>query len=282
MSTDSQRFWNELRGRSDAEFPLLHACLVLAQDEYPQLDIASYERRCDGWARDLKPRLDGVESPQDRIVAINRFLFEEEGFAGNDDDYYDPRNSYLNEVFDRRLGIPLSLGVIQIELARRLDVPLEGVSFPGHFLVRLPLDDGLIVLDPYNGGRPLNVQELRDRAKPHLGGQSPNDQQLLQILSPASHRDILMRMLRNLKGVYAEREDFERALRCSDRLVGLDPSLPDEYRDRGLMYLRVEHLAGARSDLSHYLKLAPEADDADDIREALLSASTSGGGGAIH
>lgn len=281
MNTTSHSFWNQLRSRSDADFPLLHACLVLAQDEYPTLDIASYEQRCDGYVQDLAPRLEGLESQQDRIAAINRFLFEEKGFAGNDDDYYDPRNSYINDVFDRRLGIPLSLGVIQIELARRLGVPLEGVSFPGHFLVRLPIDDGIIVLDPYNGGRPLNVQELRDRAKPHLGGQTPDDRQLLQILSPASHRDILMRMLRNLKGVYAEREDFERALRCSDRLVGLDPSLPEEYRDRGLMYLRVEHMAGARSDLAHYLKLAPEAEDAGDIRDALLSAS-SAGGSAIH
>lgn len=280
MNTPRTDLWSTLRERSDADFPLLHACLILAQDEYPKLDIASYEKRCDEYAAALKPRLEGLESPQDRIAAINRFLFEEKGFAGNDADYYDPRNSYLNEVFDRRLGIPISLGVIQIELARRLGVPLEGVSFPGHFLVRLPVDGGLIVLDPYNGGRPLNVQELRDRAKPHLGGQSPDDQQLLEILAPASHRDILMRMLRNLKGVYAEREDFERALRCSDRLIALDPSLPDEYRDRGLLYLKLEHMPGARADLAHYLRLAPEAPDADDIRDALLAASA--GGSRIH
>lgn len=280
MDKPRDEFWQQLGERDAAEMPLLRACLLLAQDEYPSLDIERYEARCDRYAADLRPRMEALESPQERIAAINRYLFEEQGFAGNDADYYDPRNSYINEVFDRRLGIPLSLGVVQMEVARRLGVPLEGVSFPGHFLVRLPVDGGLIVLDPYNGGRPLNVQELRERAKPHLGGETPDDQQLLEILAPASHRDILMRMLRNLKGVYAEKEDSERALRCSDRLIMLDPSLAEEYRDRGLLYLRVGHLPAAREDLAHYLRLAPEASDVDEIRDALLDAS--GAHGAIH
>lgn len=280
MDTPRDGLQRQFGARSAADMSLLRACLLLAQDEYPGLDIGRYEAHCDRYAADLHPRMQDLQSPQQRIAEINRYLFEEKGFAGNDADYYDPRNSYINEVFDRRLGIPLSLGVVQIEVARRLNVPLEGVSFPGHFLVRLPVDGGLIVLDPYNRGRPLNVQELRDRAKPHLGGEAPDDEQLLRILEPASHRDILMRMLRNLKGVYAEKEDFERALRCSDRLLMLDPALPDEYRDRGLLYLRVGHLPAAREDLARYLRLSPDAGDADEIRDALLDASR--GATVIH
>ena len=112
------------------------------------------------------------------MQAINRHLFEELGYAGNHDEYYDPRNSYLNEVFERRLGNPISLAMVQMEVARRLGVPLDGVSFPGHFLVRLPIDDGVLVMDPFNRGRPLDEDELRQRARPHLGGEMPDDEAL--------------------------------------------------------------------------------------------------------
>ena len=189
------------------------------------------------------------------MAAINRHLFEELGFAGNNEHYYDPRNSYLNEVFERRLGIPISLAVVQIEVARRLGVPLDGVSFPGHFLVRLPVDDGILVMDPFNRGRPLDADELRQRARPHLNGEAPDDRALFQILKPATHRAILMRMLRNLHGVYAERDDWERAARSADRILSLSPDNADALRDRGLAYRKMGYRQGARADLARYLQL---------------------------
>lgn len=273
MSTDSRNdSWDALSALGDDDIPLLRATLLIARDEYPDLDIAAYESMCNAYVKELQPRIEALEGTQPRLAAINRYLFDELGFSGNQQDYYDPRNSYLNDVFDRKLGIPISLGVIQIELARRMGVPLEGVSFPGHFLVRLPVDDGLLVLDPYHKGRSVDANELKLRAKPHLGGNDIDDQQLLQILTPASHRAILMRMLRNLKGLYSEREAWDKSLRCADRLVRLDPNQADEIRDRGMLYLRLGHGKGARSDLSRYLHLKPEADDLDNVRAALIEA----------
>jgi regulator of sirC expression with transglutaminase-like and TPR domain len=269
--------WDELSALGDDEIPLLHATLLIARDEYPDLDIAAYESMCRGYEEQLRPRVEALEGTQPRLAAINGFLFDELGFTGNQQDYYDPRNSYLNDVMDRKLGIPISLGVLQMELARRMGVPLEGVSFPGHFLVRLPVEGGLLVLDPYHKGRSVDAHELKLRAKPHLGGNDIDDQQLLQILAPATHRAILMRMLRNLKGLYSERETWDKALRCADRLVRLDPNQADELRDRGMLYLRMGHGKGARIDLARYLHLKPEADDIDHVRASLIEAGGSMG-----
>ena len=264
--------WDALTALRDEEIPLFWAALLVARDEYPDLDLSAYEARCDALERELRARLPDEAEDQERLVAINRFLFDEKGFTGNQQDYYDPRNSYLNDVLDRKLGIPLSLGLIQIELARRLGVPLEGVSFPGHFLVRLPVDGGLLVLDPYHRGRSVDADELRERAKPHLGGAELDDSDLLRLLAPASHRGILMRMLRNLKALYAEQEAWDKAVRCADRLVSLDPQQPDEVRDRGLLYLKLGHGAAAARDLSQYLSAKPEADDVGTVRAALIDA----------
>lgn len=265
--------WNAICRLKDGEIPLLRAALLIARDEYPALDIGRYEAEADDFEQQLRRDV-GTEVPNHRQLAeVNRFLFEELGFSGNDDDYYDPRNSYLNEVFDRRLGIPISLGLIQLDIGHRLGMPLEGVSFPGHFLIRMPMEDGILVLDPYSGGRSIDVDELRQRVKPHIGGQDVDDADLLKLLAPASRRSILLRMLRNLKGLYNQREAWDKALRCSDRMLSLDPTVADEYRDRGQLYLRVGHLDAARSDLSCYLEREPEAEDADEIRDALIEAS---------
>lgn len=266
--------WSSLAALADGDVPLLGTALLIARDEYPGLDPRHYEAMVSHHVDQLRPRLEEVEAPPMRMMAINEYLFDELGYAGNHDAYDDPRNSYLNEVFERRLGIPISLAVVQIEVARRLDIPLDGVSFPGHFLVRLPVDDGMLVMDPFNRGRPLDADELRERAKPHLSGPGIDDQALHDILNPASHRAILVRMLRNLHAVYAKHEDWARAVRCADRILKLAPDNPDALRDRGRGYFRLEHLHGARTDLGRYLMLNPDADDAQAMREALVQASS--------
>lgn len=268
--------WNTLATLGDDELPLLDTALLIARDEYPDLDAAGYAAQVDTYAAALRPQLEqGIDLPA-RLTAINRYLFEEIGFAGNNVQYDDPRNSYLNQVVDRKLGIPISLAVIQMEVTRRLGMPLDGISFPGHFLVRLPVDDGILVLDPYNKGRPVSADELRERASPHLGGQAPDDQQLLQILAPATHRMILMRMLRNLKGLYLERGDWERVARSADRLLKLSPDTAEALRDRGLAYRELGYAKGAREDLARYLQLLPEAEDLDAVRTALIELGRGG------
>ncbi len=265
--------WNSLANLDDDALPLLSSALLIAHDEYPQLEVARYDRLLQGYAEHLRTEVDAIDVWPLKMAAINRHLFDELGYAGDHDEYYDPRNSYLNQVFERRLGNPISLALVQIEVARRLGVPLDGVSFPGHFLVRLPVDDGLLVMDPFNGGRPLGVDELRERARPHLGGEAPDDRVLLQILDPAPHRAILVRILRNLQSAYAEREQWDRAARSADRVLKLVPDQPEALRDRGLAYLQLEYRPGAQQDLSRYLQLNPQADDAAAIRERLVDLS---------
>jgi len=265
--------WNALSRMGDDELPLLATALLIARDEYPDLDMSAYAGVIDGYVRALRDEVAMQESAPARIAVINRYLFDEVGFSGDTNEFYDPRNSYLNDVFDRKLGIPISLAVVQMEVARRLGVPLDGISFPGHFLVRLPVDDGILVMDPYNKGRSLSADELRDRISPHFGGQPPDDGQLMHILAPATHRMILLRMLRNLKALYAEREDWERVARSVDRLLKLAPDVDEEFRDRGLAYLKLGHLAGAREDLRSYLARQPEAEDGDAIRALLVEAT---------
>lgn len=261
--------WSSLAGLDDDQIPLLGSALLIAHDEYPDLDPAACDAMVEAHVASLRPQLNAIDSAPLKMQAINHRLFDELGYAGNHDEYYDPRNSYLNEVLVRRLGNPISLAVVQMEVARRLGVQLDGVSFPGHFLVRLPVDDGVLVMDPFNRGRPLNAEELRQRARPHFGEDVP-DEALLQILDPAPPRAILVRMLRNLHALYAENGDWARAVRCADRILRLLPDNADALRDRGLGYTELGHTAGAVRDLARYLQTAPEADDAEAIRHRLV------------
>ena len=262
--------WDALAELADDALPLLPTALLIARDEYPHLDPGRYDRLLQAHADHLRVEVEAIAEWPLKVAAINHHLFNELGYSGNHDAYYDPRNSYLNEVVTRRLGNPISLALVQMEVCRRLGLPLEGISFPGHFLVRLPVEEGVLVMDPFNGGRPLGVDELRERARNNLGGEAPDDQVLAQILDPAPARAILMRMLRNLYGVYAEREEWDRAARSADRILKLAPEQSEALRDRGLAYLRLDHRAGARADLSLYLRREPDAADAAQVREQLI------------
>ena len=261
--------WSAFAALDDSDVPLLSGALLIALDEYSDLDAAACDAQLDDIADALRGKIGAIDGAPMKMQAINRRLFEELGYAGNHAEYYDPRNSYLNDVLQRRLGNPISLAVVQMEVARRLGVALEGVSFPGHFLVSLPVDDGMLVMDPFNGGRPLSAEELRQRAQPHFGEPVP-DEALLRVLVPASPRAILVRMLRNLHALYAERGDWARAVRCADRILRLSPDNAEALRDRGLGYLELGHRAGATRDLGRYLRIQPEADDAETVRDRLV------------
>ncbi len=261
--------WSALADLADDQVPLLGSALLIAQDEYPDLDANACNVLVEAHVASLRQELGQIDSNPLKMQAINHRLFDELGYAGNHAEYYDPRNSYMNEVLSRRLGNPISLALVQMEVARRLGIPLDGVSFPGHFLVRLPVDDGVLVMDPFNRGRPLNADELRLRARPHFGEDVP-DEALMQILNPAPPRAILVRMLRNLYALYTENGDWARGVRCADRILRLVPDNAEALRDRGLGYSELGHRAGAHQDLGRYLQLSPEADDAEAIRNRIV------------
>ncbi len=246
------------------------AALVIAQHEYPALDIGTYLRRFDELAQAVRERLEPDSPTTHTIVALNRFLYQEQGFSGNAEDYYDPRNSFLNEVLDRRLGIPITLAIVYIEVGRRLGLPLAGVSFPAHFLVRLSLPQGALVLDPYAGGMALHEEELQRRLL-QACGEAGTQLSLERLLAPATKREILARMLRNLKAIYVRSGEPDKALAAIERLLVLAPGLPEDIRDRGLVYEQLECAQAALGDLKRYLLLRPRAPDAQAIRGRLTT-----------
>lgn len=254
-------------GVPETDINLLDAALVIAAVEYPTINVASYQQRLDSWASELLGRLDPGSSAEERLRALNGFLFQELGFSGNTDDYYDPRNSYLNEVLDRKLGIPITLSMIYMELGQRIGLPLEGVSFPGHFLVKLPVDGGAVVLDPFNGGISLDEGDLSDLLERMFDAEVS---EVTPLLTTASKTDILVRMLRNLKGIHQQADDYEKALRAVNMIIAIDPNLEEEYRDRGLLLLQLECRHAALKDLRHYLSADPDAEDAELIRDLIV------------
>ena len=254
----------EIAGRPDDKIDIAEAALVLASEEYAEIDVGAYLQRFDVLAAQAKAFVGDARTAAERIERLNGFLFVEQGFTGDRDDYYDPRNSYLNDVLDRRKGIPISLSMVYCELAQRLALPVYGVSFPGHFLAR-HLGEPDVIIDPYFG-KVISPEECARRLEGIYGDEAEFDERLLE---PAGPREILGRMLNNLKQIYVEQNDFLRALRCADRIVVLQPDSPRELRDGGILYQRLECFGAALRDLERFLDLAPEDDTATTVREAL-------------
>lgn len=268
----------ELLARDEAEIDLARACLLIAADAYPGLDVDGYLGEIERFAARLRGRLPAGGGAEDRVVELNRFLFDDLGFSGNAGHYYDPRNSYLNEVLDRRTGIPITLSVLYLEIGRRIDLDLQGVSFPGHFLVRLRLRGAILVLDPFSGGTALAEADLRERLQRVIpegaaGGVPIDALPLDQFLEPAGKRQILARLLRNLKGIFRETDKPQRLLQVLNRMLVVAPEAHGDLRDRGLLYQRLECYRAALKDLQDYTALEPEAPDIDDVRAKLVDLS---------
>jgi regulator of sirC expression with transglutaminase-like and TPR domain len=264
--------------QDDTRIDLARACLLIAQDAYPGLDVERYLAEIDGLAIRLRSRLPDRGGAEEKVMALNQFLFGDLGFVGNTRDYYDPRNSYLNDVIDRKTGIPITLAIVYMEVGRRIGLPLAGVSFPGHFLVRLKLRSGTLVLDPFSGGTPLAEDELRERLQRVIpDGATDNvpvaDLPLDQFLEPATKRQILARLLRNLKGIYRETEKPERMLDVLNRMLVVAPDANGELRDRGFVYHKLECYRAALQDLQKYVEREPDAPDGDEIRVRLMELS---------
>jgi regulator of sirC expression with transglutaminase-like and TPR domain len=255
-SSPRERF-AAIAGLPDERIDLGEAALWIAAEEQPGLDPAPWLARLDAIADRLRPRLEGVRDPLDRVGRLAGFLADDVGLRGNAEDYYDPRNSLLNEVLDRGLGIPITLALVYMEVGRRSGVPLHGVGFPGHFLLRHALHTQLI-FDPFDHGRPLTEEDCRSMLDRLSGGTLAFDPRLLK---PASPRQILIRMLNNLWRIYLHRGEFVRTLAALDRVLLLDADDVGARRDRGLLSLRWGDPARGIEDLERYLVLEPEAPD---------------------
>lgn len=262
--------WKEIVAGPEEEIDLVEGALLVAAHEYPGLDIAACRHRVDEIGAALKRRLRRDISPTETLIALNRYLFDELGFSGNALDYYDPRNSFLNDVLERRLGIPITLSLVYIEVGRRVGLALHGVSFPGHFLVKCTVRDGVVVLDPCERGASLSLEELQQRLRALRGGAAPPPELARHLLAAAGKKEILARILRNLKGIYQRRHDLPRALAAADRVIALEPRAADEYRDRAAIYLELECFRASLSDFRSYLMLKPGADDAAVVQRRVV------------
>ena len=255
--------------QQDDSILLFEAALSLGQDMDPALDLSLPQMALDLLAVKLQKRLPADASPVQKLRMLNHFFYQELGFCGNVNDYYHPDNSYLHRVIDTRRGIPISLAMVYIELAQQIGLQVRGISFPGHFLMRLSVQSGDIILDPFNGSS-LSREELAERLEPFIAPRPDGAPPALgAYLQPAPARDILVRMLRNLKSVFVEQHLWKRLLGVQERLVILLPKDIVERRDRGLTYARLECPQAALQDIERYLAERPYAADAETLRRHL-------------
>ena len=261
----------------DPEIDLARAALLVAKEEYPQLSVDRYLARLEQLGERVKDRLDEESAPPVVLNELISVLYEREGLKGNHEAYYDPRNSFLNDVLDRRLGIPLTLGIILLEVGWRLGLPLEGVSFPMHFLVRFAGSEVRLLIDPFDGGRVVfedQAQELLDRA---FGGTVRLQPSFLR---PATRRDMIFRLLTNLKSLYVNTSDNQRALSVVERMLIVRPGSTEDLRDRGVLLAHLGRASEAYEQLEAYIDQAPYAEDVTRMRSLLLDLGQVGDPGA--
>jgi regulator of sirC expression with transglutaminase-like and TPR domain len=257
----------------DSSLPLLEAAIAVAQDEMPQLDVQGVLAEVDELAERLCRRVPADAAPLQRLRLLNPYFFQELGFAGNVNDYYDPQNSLLPVVLETRRGIPITLALLYIELAQRAGLQADGVCFPGHFLVKLTLPNGEVVIDPYSG-QSLTREDLEERLAPFRRqlegtGARAAEASLAPWLQPATAREILTRLLRNLREVHRSADDLPRLAAVLRRLVILWPSAGPERRELALVLARLGRHNEAARELAAYLQQRPEASDATQLREEL-------------
>jgi regulator of sirC expression with transglutaminase-like and TPR domain len=248
----------ELAELDESVFPLDRAAMLIALEEYPALDVEAYLRKLDTLAMRVEV-LAGQDRTYGRVLeSLHEVLFVQEALRGNTEEYYDPRNSFLNEVLDRKLGIPISLSILYMEVARRINFPIQGIGFPGHFLVKCVADEREILIDPFHNGRILSTEDCQEMLDRVYGGSVPVQPAYFH---PMEKKSIVTRMLFNLKGLYYQREDYHKALAVVDRILLLNPGLISEIRDRGLLYMQTSLFAKALADLEYYLQHAISPQD---------------------
>ncbi|MCW1967818.1 MAG: tetratricopeptide repeat protein [Anaerolineae bacterium] len=269
--SDLERFANEVL--LPDQINLTRAALIMGEFEYPALDIAAYVGQLDRLAETARRYLRNDRS-QHAAQDLADFLFKHVGFVGNYQNYHDPKNSFFNEVIDRRVGIPITLSLVYLEVASRLGFEVEGIGLPGHFIVRVTCDpiqlgeSDHIYLDPFNGGTQMSIDDCRQRVKTLTEGKL-NFQ--VGFLNPVGPRHILTRMLNNLKNVYASQNDLERTLAVIERLLIINPLDPAEMRNQAIVYTSLGQRRRAVSIYERYLDIYSNAPDAKKIKETIVS-----------
>jgi regulator of sirC expression with transglutaminase-like and TPR domain len=259
--------WSRALDRPDADIDLARAALLIAGIDHPTRAIEDYLGALDGLADRSGAR--GIADPMTRLGRLRQFLFETEGFRGNVADYHDPRNSCLNDVLDRRLGIPITLSLVVMEVGRRVGLTIDGIGLPGHFVVRARCGATSVLLDPFNGGRDLTRDACADLMERAVGRpMTLHDEHL----APVTKRQFLARMLNNLKAIYWQRAEWERALAVVRHLMALDPGSPGEVRDQGTVLNQLGDYRRGLAEWERYLALCPNASDAETLRAALRRA----------
>ncbi|MEX2610446.1 MAG: transglutaminase-like domain-containing protein [Gemmatimonadota bacterium] len=263
---DARRAFAAEAARPEAELDLARAALLVAAEEYPQLRAEPYLQRLEEMSERVRDRLADETAAPVILQELSRYLFEEEAFAGNARAYYDPRNSFLNDVLDRRLGIPLTLSMIYLEVGWRLGLPLQGVNFPGHFLVRYEGEALRLLVDPFHDGQ----VRFEDEAQTLLDGIYGGTVRLKpEYLRPADRKDMLVRLLANLKGIYLNARDEERALAAVERILLLRPERDVALREQGMLLVRTGRTDEALGVLRRYLEREPPAEDAATVERLL-------------
>ena len=255
----ARRQFADIMAGPDDQVDLAQAALLIACEEYPDLDVERYLRRVDQLAGVVAARVEEDGGPLSAVRALNGLLFDEEGFRGNLEDYYDPRNSFLNDVLDRRTGIPITLSTLYIEVGRRAGLDVEGIGLPGHFVVRV---DGTLV-DPFHNGMVLSEEDCQKRLDRIYGGRLKLDDTML---AACERKAILARTLGNLKAIYTKAGDFFRALNVVELLLRVDPSSLGEMRDRGMLHASLDCYALAARELEEYLEKSGNAPGNDPVR----------------
>lgn len=266
MSNRSRRTFQQLVTLPDGAIPLAEAALLMACEEYPQLEISPYLDQLDEIADAAKRHVPTSDSPRDIVAGINEVLFDKLGFRGNEDDYYDPRNSFLNDVLDRRLGIPITLSAVYLEIARRLSLPMFGVGMPGHFIVKYADPQQEFFLDPYYSGAILTTEDCRERIASRCGDAFEFSDRML---ARVTHRQILTRMLNNLKKIYVESQAFDKGLAVVEMMIMVEPEDIEQYRDRGLLHVQLRQFEAAAKDLERYVRSVPDSEDRQKVAEQL-------------
>jgi regulator of sirC expression with transglutaminase-like and TPR domain len=251
--------------RPDPDIDLARAALAISRIEYPALDVDDCLGKLGDLAAGAAPA-GRTADPLERLHRLREYLFEEQGFAGNAEDYFDPRNSFLNDVLERRLGIPITLSLVLIEVGRRLGLEMEGIGLPGHFITGARVGDEHVLLDPFNGGAVLTGEACRELAARALGRPV---RLTAEQFRPVTKRQFLVRMLANLKGIYWRREAWSQAVRVIDRLIALAPRAGGEWRDRGVAWGRLGDLHRGLADWERYLTDFPDAADHEEVRKEL-------------
>ena len=277
MISDPFQNFRQIVDRPNEQIDLGRAALAIALDDYPALEIPTYLARLNELAAAVTRHIGPQADVYRKILGLNTVLFGQERFRANRAEYFDPKNSFLNEVLDRKTGIPITLSVLYMEVAQRVELPLAGVSFPGHFPVKYGSGDDEIILDPFNEGEMKTTANLKKMIDEQYSGKVKFQRDFLEA---STKKQILKRMLNNLKVIYLRDDALMKALPVIERMVILDPAGADDIRDRGMVYLKLECFKQAREDFERYLALEPDAPDARRIRDTVIDLTKQSG--SIH